>query len=166
MPGMTVLDRTRLGRWSMKQQGAEVLASLVESASTVSSSAASAVRAMPSRSRSPTTMPEHYTASSAAEIEEIALRTRVTGAGRAWLQDWKVPIGCMSDESVVPAQLDQVPTLSFIAEIPAQADSDGKTRRRTLDPMPARPGGPRSLMLPSGLVSGKTISPRTLNECD
>ena len=34
-------------------------------------------------------------------------------------------IGCMLDESVVPAQLGQVPTLSFIAEIPAQADSDG-----------------------------------------
>ena len=70
-------------------------------------------------------MPEHYTASSAAEIEELALRTRVTGAGRVWLQDRKVPVGCMLDESVVPAQLGQVPTLSFIAEIPAQADSDG-----------------------------------------
>ena len=119
-----MLDRTRLGRWSVKQQGAEVLASLVESASTVSHSAVSAVRALRSRSRGPTTMPEHYTASSAAEIEEIALRTRATGAGRAWLRDRKVPIGCMPDESVVPAQLGQVPTLSFIAEIPAQADSD------------------------------------------
>ena len=125
MPGMTVLDRTRLGRWSMKQQGAEVLASLVESATTVSSSALTAVRALPSRSRGPTTMPEHYTASSAAEVEELALRTRVTGAGRVWLQERKVPIGCMPDESVVPAQLGSVPTLSFIAEIPAQADSDG-----------------------------------------
>ena len=48
MPGMTVLDRTRLGRWSMKQQGAEVLASLVELAYTVSSSALTAVRALPS----------------------------------------------------------------------------------------------------------------------
>ena len=36
-----------------------------------------------------------------------------------------MPIGCMPDESVVPAQLGSVPTLSFIAEIPAQADSDG-----------------------------------------
>jgi len=70
-------------------------------------------------------MPEHYTASSAAEVEELALRTRVTGAGRVWLQERKVPIGCMPDESVVPAQLGSVPTLSFIAEIPAQADSDG-----------------------------------------
>ena len=75
MPGMTVLDSTRLGRWSMKQQGAEVLASLVESATTVSHSAVAAVRSLPSRSRGPTTMPEHYTASSAAEIEELALRT-------------------------------------------------------------------------------------------
>ena len=75
MPGMTVLDCTRLGWWSMKQQGAEVLASLVELASTVSSSALMAVRALPSRSRGPTTMPEHYTALSAAEVEEVALRT-------------------------------------------------------------------------------------------
>ena len=31
----------------------------------------------------------------------------------------------MPDESVAPAQLGQVPTLSFITEIAAQADSDG-----------------------------------------
>ena len=43
MLGMTVLDRTRLGQWLMKQQGAEVLASLVKLATSVSSSAVSAV---------------------------------------------------------------------------------------------------------------------------
>ena len=75
MLGMAVLDRTRLGQWLMKRQGAEVLANLVESASTVPSSALSAVQALPSQLRGPVTMPEHYTASAAAEIEEVALRT-------------------------------------------------------------------------------------------
>ena len=81
MPGLSVLGRTRLGQWSLKQQTAEVLLSLVEAATVSAQTAAAAVGSVATRSRQSSAMSERYFEASAAEIEECSLHRRVTGAG-------------------------------------------------------------------------------------
>ena len=95
MPGLSVLDRTRLGRWSLKQQTTEVLLSLVEASTVSAQTAVAAVGSVATRSHQASAMSERYSQASASEVEECMLRRRVTGAGRVWLQERGVAIGEM-----------------------------------------------------------------------
>ena len=58
VPGLSVLDRTRLGRWSLKQQTTEVFLSLVEAATVSAQTAVAAAGSVASRSRSGSAMAE------------------------------------------------------------------------------------------------------------
>ena len=123
MPGLSVLDRTRLGRWSLKQQTTEVLLSLVEAATVSAQTAVAAVGSVATRSHQASAMSERYSQASASEVEECSLRRRVTGAGRVWLQERGVAIGEMPGICIVPPQLGSVPTLAFMAEVPIQMEA-------------------------------------------
>ena len=63
MPGLSVLDRTRLGRWSLKQQTTEVLLSLVEAATVSAQTAVAAVGSVATQSRQASAMSERYSES-------------------------------------------------------------------------------------------------------
>lgn len=129
LPHITILDRNRLGQWSANQLHSEAMLFAIgaRECGSVTAAAIAGVARAPgsSRSRTSTSCPERYTKASAEEGEECALRQCISAAGRAWLMDQGVPWGEMLG-TCVPAQLGQVPTMSFMLEAaPPARQEDG-----------------------------------------
>ena len=128
LPHITILDRNRLGRWSANQLHSEamLLAIGARECGSATAAAIAGVAGAPatSRSQASTSCPERYTKASAEEGEKCALRQCISAAGRTWLMEQGAPWGVMPG-ACVPAQLGQVPTMSFMLEAsPPSLDDD------------------------------------------
>ena len=150
LPHITILDRNRLGRWSANQLHSEamLLAIGARECGSATAAAIAGVATAPSSSRSQasTSCPERYTKASADEGEECALRQCISAAGRAWLMEQGVPWGAMPG-ACVPAQLGQVPTMSFMLEAAPPARPDDDFTDDSLSDAESEPGRASSMVL-------------------